>query len=332
MLTLGKCTQYPLSDWSKQLGVTPPAPATAAAGAASGASAPMATAAQHHSMAYQLKQQGFEVGSFCAVKEEEPRDAPKDAKKDAKQVPLRVWEITEVDDSRITLKCPNRAHHPDKDDTITVPTEEAVVKRRLMQRATFKRQKEVTPVGVVSPKWEEDIAIDIARRAVKAAHDKFVGDLEHVQVFAVPAAARVTCDYKRGELVLVASSNRFAAKPIGGTAKKDKQSGVPLGNISQHEVFLLKHVVNKDDEKEGKDGKNDKKDGKNDEKEVWQVPYWSVPEHESVHNMKHTTHSVEVPTITGTMCTVAVPTMTNLKGLKKGDYLVVQPHKRKREE
>ena len=48
--------------------------------------------------------------------------------------------------------------------------------------------------------------------------------------------------------------------------------------------------------------------------------------------MKHTTHSVEVPTITGTMCTVDVPTMTNLKGLKKGEYLVVQPHKRKREE
>lgn len=329
MLTLGKCTQYPLSDWSKQLGVTPTAPATAAAGATSGASAAMATAAQHHSMAYQLKQQGFAMGSFCAVREEEP-DAPKDGKKDAaKKMPLRVWEITEVDDNRIILKCPNRAHHPDKDDTMTIPTEDAVVKRKLMQRATFKRQKVVTPVGVVSPKWEEDLAIDIARRAVKVAHDKFVGDLEHVQVFAVPAAARVTRDYKRGELVLVASSNRFAAKPIGGTAKK---SGLPLGKISEHEVFLVKHVVNKDDEKEGKDGKKDKKDEKNDEKEVWQAPYWSVPEHESVHNMKHATHSVEVPTITGTMCTVAVPTMTNTKGLKTGEYLAVQPHKRKREE
>lgn len=269
------------------------------------------------------------MGSFCAVREEEP-DAPKDGKKDAtKKMPLRVWEITEVDDNRIILKCPNRAHHPDKDDTMTIPTEDAVVKRKLMQRATFKRQKVVTPVGVVSPKWEEDLAIDIARRAVKVAHDKFVGDLEHVQVFAVPAAARVTRDYKRGELVLVASSNRFAAKPIGGTAKK---SGLPLGKISEHEVFLVKHVVNKDDEKEGKDGKKDKKDEKNDEKEVWQAPYWSVPEHESVHNMKHATHSVEVPTITGTMCTVAVPTMTNTKGLKTGEYLAVQPHKRKREE
>ena len=332
MLTLGKCTQYPLSDWSKQLGVTPPAPATAAAGAASGASAPMATAAQHHSMAYQLKQQGFEVGSFCAVKEEEPRDAPKDAKKDTKKVPLKVWEITEVDDSRIILKCPNRAIHPDNDDTMSIPTTDAVVKKKLLKRATFKRQKELTPVGVHSAKWEEDLAIGIARRAVKEAHDNFEEDLKHIQMFASPSAVRVTRDYKRGELVLVASSNRFAAKPIGGTAKKDKQSGVPLGTISQHEVFLLKHVVNKDDEKEGKDGKTDKKDGKNDEKEVWQVPYWSVPEHESVHNMKHTTHSVEVPTITGTMCTVAVPTMTNLKGLKKGEYLVVQPHKRKREE
>ena len=255
--------------------------------------------------------------------------------KTPKRGPSRVWEITEVNDSRIILKCPNRAHHPDKDDTMTLPTEDAVVKKKLMKRATFRKQKLITPVGVVSRKWEEDIAIDIARRAVKAAHDKFVGDLEHVQVFAVPAAARVTCDYKRGELVLVASSNRFAAKPIGGTAKKDKQSGVPLGKISQHEVFLLKHVVNKDDEKEGKDGKNDKKDGKNDEKddkeekEVWQAPYWSVPEHATCNNMKHTVHNI-VPE--GTTCTVAVPTMTNTKGIKQGEYLVVQPQKRKREE
>lgn len=330
MLKLGTCTQYPLSDWSEQLGVTPPAPTTAAAGAASGANADIATVAQHHSMAYQLKQQGFEVGSFCSVKEEEPKDAPKDAKKG----PSRVWEITEVDDSRIILKCPNRAHHPDKDDTMTLPTEDAVVKKKLMKRATFRKQKLITPVGVVSRKWEEDIAIDIARRAVKATHDKFMGGIPHalhmdVEVFAMPSAVRVTREYKRGELVLVASSNRFAAKPIGDTAKKGKQNGMPLGTISQHEVFLLKHVSHKDDEKEEKkDGKNDEKDDK-EEKEVWQAPYWSVPEHATCNNMKHTVHNI-VPE--GTTCTVAVPTMTNTKGIKQGEYLVVQPQKRKREE
>ena len=114
MLKLGTCTQYPLNDWSERLGVAPPAPTTAAAGAASGASASIATVAQHRSMAYQLKQMGFDVGNFCAIREEEPKDATKDAKTG----PLRVWEITEVDDNRVIMKCPNRAHHPDKDDTM----------------------------------------------------------------------------------------------------------------------------------------------------------------------------------------------------------------------
>ena len=258
-----------------------------------------------------------------AIREEEPKDATKDAKTG----PLRVWEITEVDDNRVIMKCPNRAHHPDKDDTMIVPTTDAVVKKKLVKRANFKRQKEVKPVGVVSPQWEQDIAVGIARRAVKVAHDTFEDSLEHIQIFAYPSAVRVTRDYKRGDLVLVATSNRFSAKPIGDTGKKGKQIGVSLGNISQHDVVLLRHVLNKDDEKDGKVAK-----GENEEKEVWQAPYWSVPEHESVHNMKHATYSVEVTTSAGTMCTVAVPTMTNSKGVKKGEYLVVQAQKRKREE
>ena len=169
-------------------------------------------------------------------------------------------------------------------------------------------------------------AIGIARRAVKEAHDNFVEDLKHIQMFASPSAVRVTRDYKRGELVLVASSNRFTAKPIGDTVKKGKQVGTSLGNISQHEVFILKHWLH-DNEKDEKAGKGEK-----EEKDVWQAPYWIVPEHGSVHNMKHTTYSVEVPMATDTMCTVAVPTMTNTKGVKTGEYLVVQSQKRKREE
>ena len=65
-------------------------------------------------------------------------------------------------------------------------------------------------------------------------------------------------------------------------------------------------------------------------KEVWHAPYWSVPENESAHNMKHATHSVEVLTNDG-IITVHVPIMVNSKVVKAGDYLSVVPQKRKRE-
>ena len=188
-----------------------------------------------------------------------------------------------------------------------------------MKRHTFRWQKEVTHIGVHSPMWDADLAVDVARRAVRATHDKFVCNTDQVQVFAVPCAVRAKCEFKKGCLTLVASSNRFITRTADDEAKK--VIGIPLGTILNHDVFLTKHVNAKDE-----DGVDTGKLSK----EVWHAPYWSVPENESAHNMKHATHSVEVLTNEG-IITVHVPIMVNSKVVKAGDYLSVVPQKRKRE-
>ena len=313
-------SRYPLGEWATELGITPPEPVTAAAGGAKSAGVIAPSVTQQHSMAYQLQSMGFTVGSCCAVKGDEPTDSKStESKRKESKVPPKVWEITAIDETNVVLMDPNRAVN-NKDDTQTVSTTDAVVKKTLLKRHAFNWQREVTPIGVHSPMWAADLAVDVARRAVRATHDEFVCNTDQVQVFAVPCAVRAKCEFKKGCLTLVASSNMFITRSADDEAKTI--IGIPLGAILKHDVFLSKHVKTANEEVGSDTGKLSK--------EVWHAPYWSVPENESAHNMKHATHSAEVPTSTGNI-TVHVPIMVNSKVIKAGDYLSVVPQKRKRE-
>ena len=244
--------------------------------------------AQQHSAAHQLMAMGFAAGEVVELK-----DA------DSKQ----FFEIKSIDDTNVELVDPNR-HITGCEEVKTISTQKAMLEKLMLKRSTFKKQEQITAIGVRSKQWDVDLAIDVARRAVRKAHDEFNYCNDLLSVYKHPDAVVNTSNskIKKGGLTLVPSSNRFQARG-------DRCSGhLSFGNILGHEICLLRHV------------KNDTED------ELWMAPYWYVPSRDDNGNMKLQTHDVVVD---GRV--VKVPVMVNTKEIKVGGHLVLLGLKRKRE-
>lgn len=310
---LEQCTQYPLSEWSAQLGVVNPAPATAAAAVAASVGGIAQTAAQQHSMGFQLRAAGFAVGGFCAIKEES------ESTTGSKKEQLKVWEIVSINDQTVELKDPNGELHG-KGATTSVATADAVVKKLLQKRTTFKKQVEVTPIGVTSSQVAVDLAIDVARRAVQTTHAELSDTTSQLRVFKNPTAVMTTASFKKDELKLVPTSNKFGAVKIGRELKKSERD-LMMGEILGHSVVLRKHAWKEDDEGQGG------KPGEGSD-ELWQAPFWFVPTSDT-GNMRMRTHEVDIVTDTGVV-TVSVPIMVNVKEIRSGTELTCVTQKRKR--
>ena len=321
--SLEACTSYPLSDWSTQLGITRDAPASGATTStpdAAGVSDLPATAAQQHSLAFQLKAMGFTIGSCCAIKEEfdpagppapKGKAAPK-PKASSEKPQLRVWEIASIDDDRVLMRDPNRETNG-VEDTASVKTEDAVLNKALLKRQTFKKQVQISQIGVYSTAaWDEKIALDTARRALKKLHNQHVLPNDQLQLLKYPSAVRAQANIAKGELTLVPSSNRFELNP-----SKTSTGVISLGQILGYEVAIRPHIQQQEEDQEKKD--------------MWMAPYWHVPEaiQDGGANMKMKDFPVEVVTDSGPI-TIMIRCMQNTKKINKGDYLTVPPQKRKR--
>ena len=160
--------------------------------------------------------------------------------------------------------------------------------------------------------WDEKIALDTARRALKKLHDQHLLPNDQLQLLKYPSAVRAQANIAKGELTLVPSSNMFELNP-----SKTSTGVISLGQILGYEVAIKPHIQQQEEDQEKKD--------------MWMAPYWHVPEarQDGCANMKMKDFPVEVVTDSGPI-TIMIRCMQNTKKINKGDYLTVPPQKRKR--
>ena len=202
----------------------------AASAATSSDSAAPQTIAQMKSLKFQASQFGFVENAMVSIKKSDAKDES-------------IWKISEISDVEVKLVA--QEHGSDGSVMKTMETHTFLKDWKINKaKQTYKLQawgpNKNTPMQCFA--WLLDGAKGAAALAMQKVWTQHAHLLEHVDIWACPTSVQVTQDFKAGDFVLVAASQRVdRAEPSKGVYFQLCEFQLPGSGPSK--LFLSSHFV-----------------------------------------------------------------------------------------